>query len=164
MNIDQKIRKVLWPVVGVLFINTFGMLWYALSGFDVALQSYDSMAVSGDTVFRIVLLVVSLIFGFFVYEQVKKQMTHEFTPSHEYNMRGRGFVGLIMHIILGLVEAAYVLATLSTFWIILNWTESRFSTLMEEVYIVGFGLIFIIAAYIVTRQTALGFLAYNRKG
>lgn len=163
MNLDQKMRLALWPIITVLFINTFGMLWYVLSGFDIVLESYYSMALPLGLVFRLVLLLVSLVFGFFVYDQQKKRMAKEYTPKGQYNMRGRGVIGFIMHVLIGLAEATFAFFTLNTFWFIANFTAGPISLLMQEVYWTGFGIIFVLAAYFLTRQTGLAFLAFGRR-
>lgn len=163
MNLDQQARLALWPLMAIIFINTFGMLWYVMSDLDSALNSGGSMAISFDVIFRIVLLIVSFIIGYFVYDQQKKRLAVEFTEHGEYNMRGKGVIGLIMHVILGLVEATFVFFTLNTFWLIVNFSEEQLSVFTEVMYWGGFGFIFILSAYFLTRQIALGLLAVKRR-
>lgn len=163
LNIDQKMRLVLWPLLTVIFINTFGVLAYVFSGLDLSLADYSPMSVSFTLLFRILLLLVSFVFAFFVYDQEKRRIAIEYTPKGSYNMRGRGLIGFVTHLLLGLVEAAFAFITLNTFWLISNFTDGAISLLMQEVYWTGFGIIFVIAAYLLTRQMGLAVLAYGKR-
>lgn len=160
---DQKFRLALWPILAVIFINTFGMIWYLLSGFAMMLESYGSTALSFDIIFRVALLLVSIIVGYFVYLEQKKRMAAERNAAGAYNMKGKGVIGLIMHILIGLVEAVFAFFTLNTFWIITNFADGEIPFEMQQVYWLGFGFAFIVSAYLITRQAALGVVAFQHK-
>ncbi len=162
-NLDQQIRLALWPILAVIFVNTFGMLWYSLSGTNITLASQPSMVVSFDLVFRVALLAVSLVVGYFVYDQQQKRSATEFTKSGAYNMRGKGSLGFVMHLILGLVEAMFAFFTLNAFWLIVNFSDEPISQVMQQVYWLGFGVSMLVAAYFLTRQLGLGVLASRRR-
>ena len=162
LNIDQQIRLALWPLLTIIFINTFGMLWFALSGAADALSTNSFLVVSFDGVFRITLLIISFIIGAFVYDQQKKRMEKEFVKGH-YNMRGKGAVGFVMHTILGLVEATFAFFTLNIFWLIVNFSADQIPLIMDYVFWIGFGMNILIAAYLLTRQVGLGVLASRRR-
>ena len=164
INFDQKMRLVIWPIVTVLFINTFGMIGFVLSGIDANLQGYSSMVIPFGLIFRVALLIISLVFGIFIYNNQKMRMKKEFTDKGEYNIKGKGLVGFIMHTLIGLIEAAFIFFSLQTFWIVTNFSNVSASLLMQEVYFSGFGFIFILSAYFLTRHMALGVLAYRRHG
>jgi hypothetical protein len=163
MNFDQKLRMFLWPLMIILFINTFGMIAYEASGLSLTLESYSSMALSFNIIFRVALLIISIVFGIFIYHHQHIRISKEFTKSGKYNMQGRGVVGFTVHVILGLIEAAFVFFTLNTFWIISNFGTDLSPLLTQWAVISGFCAIFLLSAYFLTRQTALGVLAYKHR-
>jgi hypothetical protein len=163
LNIDQRIQVALWPILTVLFINTFGMLWYSLSGFNSTLAGSEPLALSFDTLFRVILLIISLAAGYGVYDMQKRRMSREVTKDGHYNMKGKGPVGFIMHILLGLVEATFAFFTFNTFWLIVNFTDASGPLVTDLIYLTGFGFSILMAGYLLTRQTAFAFLAAQRR-
>lgn len=95
---------------------------------------------------------------------MKLKISKEYTADGQYNMKGKGAMGLIMHTLIGLIEAAFVFFTLNAFWLITNFSTVEASILMQGVYLSGFGVIFLMSAYFLTRQIGLGVLAYKRHG
>ncbi len=163
LGADQKFRLALWPILTVIFINTFGMIWYALSGSALLFGTSASMVLGFDIMFRVALLVISFVAAYFVYLEHKKKIATELNATGAYIMKGKGVIGLVMHILIGFVEATFAFFTLNTFWIITNFSDGTVPFEMQQAYWLGFGAIFIISAYLLTRQAALGVVAFRHK-
>lgn len=162
-NFDQRLRLFLWPLMIVLFINTFGIIGYEASGLRSTLDSYASIALSFSFMFRVAVLIISIVFGIFIYHHQHIRISKEFTKSGKYNMRGSGPIGFVVHTLLGLIEAAFVFFTLNTFWLISNLGTDMEPFLMQWTYVSGFFAILLLSAYFLTRQMGLGVLAYKHR-
>lgn len=160
---EQSIRLVIWPFLSIIFINTFGMLWYVLSGLADSFEMGSNMVISPAIMFRVALLAVSFVVGFFIFDQYKKKVKNEKNEKGEYVIRGKGVRGLLMHILVGLIETAFAFFTLNTFWLISNFSMDAMFIGMNYTYWLGFGLILLMSAYILTWQVAMGVLAYKQK-
>jgi hypothetical protein len=128
MNIDQRIRTILWPVTFFIFVNTLAINLFVFLNLTAVEGSYIT------SIFRIssFILSITLALKSYIYLSSLVLKEHE---SHTLRMHlahsismSRAISILIEDILIGIVQATFVFVSLLSFWIIVSFTEEKVTT------------------------------------
>ncbi len=162
MNIDQRIRSIIWPVAFFLFINTLAIVLFVAYGFA------DVEGSTATTVFRAFSLVVSIAVSLKAYLYLKTTMLkeHEVHTLRMHIAHGitmsKGILIILQDLAIGLIQSFFILVSGLTFWIIVNFTEEPVSILNQVVFYLGYGTVILAAAYVLVHRIGLAVLSIRK--
>lgn len=163
MNIEQRIRSIIWPVTVFLFINTIAIILFVYFGF----AELDNESIVVTSVFRICILLFSLFCALKLYAHIKKKAAHE--HEHHAKLRAHAHRSITQKVIviadnvaLGLLQVVFILVSGLSFWSIINFSKENPTQLQAYVFFVGCGVIILSAAFVLTRRLALAVLVVTK--
>ena len=162
MNIDQRIRLIVWPVTFFLFINTLAINLFVF--FHLA----DVEGSPITAVYRIFTLIFSIAVSLKIYLWLKVSMDKEHEGrslrmhlAHSISLF-KAITVIVEDFAIGLVQAFFVFVSSISFWVIVNFTEGTVSTAHAILFYAGFVLILLASAYVLLHRLGLAVLSIRK--
>ncbi len=162
MNIDQRIRSILWPVTFFLFINTLAIYLFVIFRLDVLEDSLTTLA------FRVCVLVFSIAIGLKTYLHLEKLMSKEHDAhilkkhsAHKISITQAVLI-VIEHAAIGFLQALFIFISGVSFWLIVNFTKEQVTVGHTVLFFAGLGVILLASAYALTHRVGLAVLSIRK--
>lgn len=162
MNIDQRIRSIIWPVTFFLFINTAAIISFVM----LKLAETEGSVLTAS--FRIFSLALSIGVALSIYIGFRTRMSKEH-ESHALRMHiahsislYKGILIVVKDLIVGLAQAFFVFVSCNSFWVIVNFNEGIISFSNQIIFYIGYGVIILASAYVLVHRIGLAVLSIRK--